>query len=104
MTTLQNKTTDIDGVFEDGSRKATYADLIRIPMMNLTPSNTIAQQRKDFRIIDVLEDAIKNKLETLSFEDSDFIYMKEVVKNANWQFKNKGLFELEDDINAAIDK
>lgn len=102
MKTIKNKTTEIEGDFEDEKnagklihRKATYADLMKIAM-NQIPQQGIstAQMRKDFRVFDALEKA-NHKIE---LEESDFEYLHGKIKGMSWGFRNRGLILFEDDM------
>lgn len=105
MKTLKNKTTEIDGTFEDEkdptktvNRKTTYVDLMKI-VMNQIPREgaRTSEMRKDFRVIDALEKANHN----IQLEDSDFEHFNTKLKNMAWGFRHRALLGFEEDIEQA---
>lgn len=109
MKQIPNKTTEIYAQFEVGEgesmvelRKTTYADLIRMIVGHVSVDNTIAVMRKDLRVSDMAETAIKEKSEHISLEDSDAAHFLSRFSNFIWPFKHKDLLSFEDDVKTAL--
>lgn len=98
MKTIPNKVTTLDGVQNENGdvQLLNYADLMKI-VMNQPPPNgfSIADMRKNFRVLD----AIDQKAEEISMEDSDFEHFKSKMKDVKWNISRKDLIQFEDDIN-----
>lgn len=106
MKQFQNKETQItigDTVDEKPiTRNAFYADLIKIVMQQVdAKGKTVAQMKKDFRIIDVIDKVIEEKSEIISLEDADFDLLKERVVGFVYGFMHRDLITFENDIQAA---
>lgn len=109
MKQIPNKVTEIDGTFDkkDGlegeieRRKTKYSDLIMIVMSAVHPDNNTLGMRKDFRVIDAVEKAVKES-GTIDLEDEDAKHLLSKIKGHVWGFKNKGIIEFEEDIDLIV--
>lgn len=101
MTTIENKYTTL--LFETGKPEVmNYADIMLLIMNKLSEKGfTVAEMKKDFRVIDVLDAAVKEKKQEISFEDADFQhFLTKYPENFGWGLEHRDLIEFDDYIRA----
>lgn len=101
MKKIENRDTKI--LFELGNKETLrFADLMIVVMNKMDGAGkTPSQLRKDFRVIDVLEKASKDKLESFELEDADFDHFMTIYGNDfAWGFMHRDLIAFDDVIKA----
>ncbi len=88
-----NKKTSIPFNFDGHIRQATYADLCFI-IVGAQKAGTIAQMRKDFKLMEMLQDA--SQKESFEISKEDFENIKSLLAIHEWQSRHHDLIAFED--------
>jgi hypothetical protein len=92
MKVLENKKTELP---LSGNEKATYADIVKV-VVNTPTKEGLAIADIKSRLA-ILEQAEKNQ-NTLSFENTDAMYLQGLVRNFRWTVAHKDIVTFVDDV------
>jgi len=102
MKKLENKTTEIEALIEEGNqysgvKKMLYSDLIIAALKSPRQEGYNYDELKSrFRIIDIMEPSKEGDI--IELEDSDAAFLQPIMKNFPWRAVDKDLITMTDDI------